>query len=83
MRPIPVDSQPFFNRGPSPLTRLAIFGLLSVALLFADTRYRYLENVRQGVAIALYPVGRALGMPGAPILSLAQKSWNRSCRTVG
>ena len=71
MRPIPVDSQPFFNRGPSPLTRLAIFGLLSVALLFADTRYRYLENVRQGVAIALYPVGRALGMPGAALAFVA------------
>ena len=55
----------FFHRGPTPLTRLAIFGLLSLALLFADTRYRYLENVRQGVAIALYPLERALEMPGS------------------
>ncbi|HEY3460455.1 MAG TPA: rod shape-determining protein MreC, partial [Casimicrobiaceae bacterium] len=54
----------FFHRGPTPLTRLAIFGLLSLALLFADTRYRYLENVRQAVAIALYPAARALEMPG-------------------
>ena len=30
--------------GPSPLARLAFFGLLSIALLFADTRYRYLER---------------------------------------
>lgn len=65
MRPIPVDTPAFFNRGPSPLTRLAFFGLLSVALLFADTRYRYLESVRQAVAIVLYPVERALDMPGA------------------
>ena len=71
MRPIPVDSPPFFNRGPSPLARLAIFGLLSIALLFADTRYRYLENVRQAVAIALYPVERALEMPGVALAFVA------------
>lgn len=65
MRPIPVDPPAFFNRGPSPLTRLAFFGILSLALLFADTRYRYLENVRQAVAIALYPMQRAVEMPGA------------------
>jgi len=65
MRPIPVDTPAFFNRGPSPLARLTFFGLLSLALLFADTRYRYLENVRQAVAIVLYPVERVLDMPGA------------------
>jgi rod shape-determining protein MreC len=65
MRPIPVDTPAFFNRGPSPLARLAFFGLLSLALLFADTRYRYLESVRQAVAIVLYPVERALDKPGA------------------
>jgi rod shape-determining protein MreC len=65
MRPISVDPPAFFNRGPSPLARLAFFGILSLALLFADTRYRYLENVRQGVAIVLYPLQRALEMPGA------------------
>jgi rod shape-determining protein MreC len=65
MRPIPVDTPAFFNRGPSPLARLAFFGLLSLALLFADTRYRYLESVRQAVAIVLYPVERMLDMPGA------------------
>jgi rod shape-determining protein MreC len=57
----------FFHRGPTPLTRLAIFGLLSIALLFADTRFRYLENVRQAVAIALYPVERTLEMPGVAL----------------
>ena len=71
MRPIPVDTPAFFNRGPSPLARLAFFGILSVALLFADTRYRYLENVRQAVAIALYPVERALGLPGAAFAFVA------------
>lgn len=62
----------FFHRGPSPLARLAIFGLLSLALLFADTRFRYLENVRQAVAIALYPVARTLEMPGLAFAWVAE-----------
>jgi rod shape-determining protein MreC len=42
VRHISVEPPPFFHRGPSPLARLAFFGLLSLALLFADTRYHYL-----------------------------------------
>lgn len=72
MRPIPVDTPAFFNRGLSPLARLTVFGLLSLALLFADTRFRYLENVRQAVAIALYPMQRALDMPGVAIAYVAE-----------
>jgi rod shape-determining protein MreC len=72
MRPIPVDTPAFFNRGLSPLARLTVFGLLSLALLFADTRFRYLENVRQAVAIALYPMQRALEMPGVAIAYVAE-----------
>ena len=64
MRHISIEPPPFFHRGPSPLTRLAFFGLLSLALLFVDTRYRYLENVRQAVAVALYPLQRAVQLPG-------------------
>jgi rod shape-determining protein MreC len=64
MRHISIEPPPFFHRGPSPLTRLAFFGLLSLALLFVDTRYRYLENIRQIVAIALYPIQRAVQLPG-------------------
>jgi len=61
---LPAEPPPFFHRGPSPLARLAFFGLLSLALLFADTRYRYLENIRRVVAIALYPLQRVVEMPG-------------------
>jgi rod shape-determining protein MreC len=67
MRHINVEPPPFFHRGPSPLTRLAFFGLISLTLLFADTRYRYLENIRQVVAIALYPLVRAVQLPGDAI----------------
>src|SRR5438270_895989 len=64
MRHISVDPPPFFHRGPSPLARLAFFALVSLALLFADTRYRYLENMRQVMGVALYPLQRAVQLPG-------------------
>lgn len=67
MRHLSVEPPPFFHRGPSPLARLAFFGLLSLALLFADTRYRYLEDVRQAVATALYPLQRIVLLPGEAV----------------
>ena len=54
---------PFFKRGPAPLAKLAFFVVLSLALLVLDLKYRYLEVVRQGVAIALYPLQRAAYAP--------------------
>jgi rod shape-determining protein MreC len=64
MRHISVEPPAFFHRGPSPLARLAFFGVISLALLFLDTRYRYLENIRHAVAIVLYPLQRAAQVPG-------------------
>jgi rod shape-determining protein MreC len=64
MRHISVEPPPFFHRGPSPLARLAFFGLLSLALLFADTRYHYLDNIRRAVGTLLYPLQRAVQLPG-------------------
>jgi rod shape-determining protein MreC len=61
---IPVEPPPFFRRGPSPLARLAFFGCISIALLFVDTRYHYLEGLRHVAAVALYPLQRAVQMPG-------------------
>ena len=71
MRHISVEPPPFFHRGPSPFARLAFFGLLSLALLFADTRYRYVENVRQAVATVLYPLQRVLQLPGEAVSYVA------------
>ena len=68
MRHIPVEPPAFFHRGPSPLTRLAFFGLISLSMLFLDTRYRYLENIRHVVAVALYPLQRAAQVPGEAIV---------------
>lgn len=64
MRPLPVEPPAFFHRGPSPLARLAFFGLVSLMLLFADTRFRYLEQVRQVAAVVIYPLQRAVQLPG-------------------
>ena len=71
MQHISVEPPAFFHRGPSPLSRLALLGLLSIALLFADTRFRYLEGVRQVVAVALYPFQRAVMLPGEAIAYVA------------
>jgi rod shape-determining protein MreC len=47
---------PFFSRGPAPLVRLAFFASLSLALLVLDARFRYTENLRSVVALAVYPL---------------------------
>lgn len=72
MRHIQVEPPAFFHRGPSPLARLAFFGLVSVALLFADTRYRYLEHVRAVAVTVLAPVQRLMLMPRNAIQGVAE-----------
>lgn len=59
------QSQPlrFFNRGPSPAVRLVFFALLSLLLLFVDVRYRYLESIRSGLSVLLYPLQRLVTAP--------------------
>ncbi|MEO8847386.1 MAG: rod shape-determining protein MreC [Casimicrobiaceae bacterium] len=57
------DPPPFFHRGPSPLARLSFFALLSIALMFADTRFRYLEGIRYGVNTVIAPLQRAVQWP--------------------
>ena len=64
MRHLPIEPPAFFHRGPTPVARLAFFGLISIALLFVDTRYHYLEGIRRVVAVALYPLQRAAQLPG-------------------
>ena len=53
----------FFNRGPSPAVRLVFFALLSLLLLFVDVRYRYLESIRSGLSVLLYPLQRLVTAP--------------------
>jgi len=80
MRYIPVEPPAFFPRGPSPIARLAFFGLVSIALLFVDTRFHYLEGIRHAVAIALYPFQRAAQLPGEALSAVG--SYFASLRTL-
>lgn len=47
---------PFFNQGPSVLSKLVFFGALSVFLMVADTRFHLTQPIRAALATALYPV---------------------------
>jgi rod shape-determining protein MreC len=55
---------PFFKTGPTPLARLLIFTTLSLVLLVADARFKYLEFLRQIAAVVVYPVQRIAAAPG-------------------
>lgn len=54
----------FFKRGPSPLTRLVIFTLLSLLLLSTDSRFKYLDAVRSALSVLIYPLEKLSTMPG-------------------
>lgn len=54
---------PFFSRGPAPLVRLAFFASLSLALLVLDARFRYTENLRSLLALAVYPLQAIATLP--------------------
>lgn len=70
MSHLPADPPDFFHRGPTPAARLLILGLASIALMFLDTRYGYLEQVRQAVAVVLSPLQRAAAWPGELVSSI-------------
>lgn len=63
---------PFFRRGPTPLVRLLLCSLLSMALLIADARYRYLEGIRRVVAVIVYPLQRLAGAPGEMLARIGE-----------
>ena len=47
---------PFFNQGPSALSKLMFFGALSLFLMVADARFHVTQPIRAALATALYPV---------------------------
>ena len=57
------ESVRFFKRGPSPAVRLVFFSLLSLLLLFVDSRYQYLESTRRVIAVLVSPVQRLATLP--------------------
>ena len=46
----------FFKRRTSKRSRLFIYLLLCVILVYTDTRFNYLEMIRSGVSLVLYPL---------------------------
>lgn len=56
---------PFFQRGPNLVTRLILFSLLSLILLFADARFRYMEDMRSVVGAILYPLQELADVPAS------------------
>lgn len=56
---------PFFRTGPTPLARLLIFSALSIGLLVADARLKYLDTLRQVVSVIVYPLQRIAGAPAS------------------
>lgn len=64
------QTPPFFKRGPAPLVRLVFFVALSLSLLFVDLRFRYLEVLRQAIALVTYPLQQMAYGPVAAATSL-------------
>jgi len=54
---------PFFRQGPSALSKLVFFGLLSVSLMVADSRFHLMQPLRAGLATVLYPLQWAVLRP--------------------
>jgi hypothetical protein len=54
---------PFFRQGPTALTRLVFFAALAIFLMVADTRFRVVEPLRAGLALALMPLQSAAAVP--------------------
>ena len=47
---------PFFNQGPTVVSKLVFFGALSLFLMVADARFNVTQPIRAAIATALYPV---------------------------
>lgn len=54
---------PFFRHGLPPAARLTLFLVLSLGLLVADLRFRYVETLRQGLTVLSYPLQIAAATP--------------------
>lgn len=54
---------PFFRQGPSALSKLLFFAALALFLMVADSRMKLAEPLRDGLAVVLTPVQRALAVP--------------------
>ena len=61
--PLDRTPPPFFRQGPSSLSKLIFFSALALFLMVADSRFKFVQPMRQGLAIVLLPLQRALAVP--------------------
>jgi rod shape-determining protein MreC len=54
----------FFRHGPSLLARLVFFVMLSLVLMAADARFKYLLEIRQAFSTVIYPLQKLANVPG-------------------
>lgn len=54
---------PFFRQGPSSLSKLIFFSALALFLMVADSRFKFVEPMRLGLAITLLPLQHAVAVP--------------------
>lgn len=69
---MPSEPPRFFKRGPSPIARLTFFGVISLALMFIDARFKTLETVRMAIATVVYPIQQAALVPGQAAKSVGE-----------
>jgi rod shape-determining protein MreC len=55
--------KPLFLQGPSQTVRFVLLSLLSIILMTVDHKQHYLETVRSGLSLLLYPVQLAVNLP--------------------
>lgn len=54
---------PFFNQGPSSLSKLIFFSALALFLMVADRRFEVAKVVRSSLATGLSPIARVMALP--------------------
>lgn len=57
------DYLQLFPRGPGAGARLLIYAMISIAVMVGDARFSLLDNFRNGFAVLLYPVQKAVQTP--------------------
>lgn len=67
-----MSTREFFQRGPSPLVRLAFFCALSIALMVLDVRYQAAEALRETLSIFVYPLEELVRLPTMVVQNAAE-----------
>ena len=59
----PTDTKPLFMRGPSLGVRMLLIAVFSILLMILDHQQGHLRTVRQGLAVAVYPIRVVVDLP--------------------